>query len=119
MTIAQQDVLDSIASLRKDYARASEERRATILKEIDTLKEVNKLVVCYRENCKRLLFKDAFDPSYPFHDVACHKLWADSNYGKPGEPKHRPSIAELQRRLNEMAKEVHLNGIPGRQQKLL
>src|SRR4051812_5919564 len=105
MTTEQQDIITYINKLRIEYADAGEDRRVDIIEEIEHLKKVNDLVNCRRDECKRLMFSDQLDPSYPFHSAECHKIWADANYGSSKETTTgRKSIAEMRKQLGEMAK---------------
>jgi len=97
MTIAEQ-----LDQLRQEYRTASPQRREAIKQEAYRLKA---RACCQCHGRDRLPMEDAY---FPFCSQACHEAWAQENdHGSRPESK-RPTIAEVRRRLLEMAKEAHL-----------
>ncbi len=98
MTIAEQ-----LDQLRQEYRTASPGRREAIKQEAERLKAKAR---CYRcEEQPRLPEEDAH---FPFCSQACHEAWAQENDHVSRPESKRPTIAEIRRRLLELAKEAHL-----------
>lgn len=93
-----------IDQLRTEYKTATEDRRRAIVETVNKIKDNG---LCYE--CK-LDPKDPESDHFPFCSPICHERFADREY-KNSPTRRQPTIQDLQRRLLEMAKQKHVEGV--------
>lgn len=113
-----QKIHDKIDSFREEYKTADADLRKKI---VELVKDLYKQLPQIPENCINCNMKKALPPEDEhgrFCGEPCHTEWADRTYGVK-RITARPTLAQMRKRLGEMAKEEQLRKTLGKQQSLL